>query len=113
MDQDPHLRISDNDKQETLACEEKAERVERGLKRSVLMPDIISIYFTHPPTVDLATALCGSMKLTKAATTHNALTDGNPYIFNEGGDSSHHQELRSLRNIHLFLSYDSNPKYVH
>ena len=30
---------------------------------SVLMPDIISICFTQRATVDLATALCGFMKL--------------------------------------------------
>ena len=28
------------------------------------MPDIISTCFTQPSTVDLATALCGFMKLT-------------------------------------------------
>ena len=31
---------------------------------SVLMPDIISICFTQPAAVDLATALCGFTKLT-------------------------------------------------
>ena len=59
MDQDHLLRISDNNKPESFACDEDAERVERGLKMSVLMPDIISISFTQP-----ATALCGFMKLT-------------------------------------------------
>ena len=44
------------------ACDEDAERVECGLKMSILMPDIISICFTQPATVDLATALCGCMK---------------------------------------------------
>ena len=97
MDHDPLLRISDNDKPESLSCDEDAERVECGLKMSVLMPDIISICFTQPATVDLSTALCGFMKLTdnwdvwffslhiyvlsiqqsKGATTHNALSDGN------------------------------------
>ena len=57
LDQDPLLRISENDKPESLACDENAERVECGLKMSVLMPDIISISFTQPATVDLATAL--------------------------------------------------------
>ena len=58
------------------------------------MPDIISISFTQSATVDLATELCGFMKVTnnweawffslqidafsiyqsKAATTHNALS---------------------------------------
>ena len=63
MDQDPLLRVSDNDKSESLACDEDAERVEWGLTMSVLMPDIISICFTQPATVDLATALFGFMKL--------------------------------------------------
>ena len=64
LDQDHLLRISDNDKPESFACDEDAERVERGFKMSVLMPDIISISFTQPATVDLTTALCGFMKLT-------------------------------------------------
>ena len=64
LDQDPLLRISDNDKPESLACDEDAERVECGLKMSVLMPDIISICFTQPATVDLATLLCGFIRLT-------------------------------------------------
>ena len=58
------LRISDNDKPESLACDEDAERVECGLKMSVLMPDIISICFNQPATVNLAIALRGFMKLT-------------------------------------------------
>ena len=58
------LRISDNDKPESLACDEDPELVECGLETSVLMPNIIiSISFTLPATVDLATALCGFMKL--------------------------------------------------
>ena len=64
MHQVPLLRIYDNDKPESLACDEDAERVECGLKMSVLIPNIISICFTQPATVDLATALCGFMKLT-------------------------------------------------
>ena len=64
LDQDPLLRVSDNDKPESLAYDEDAERVECGFKMSVLMADIISICFTEPATVDLATALCGFMKLT-------------------------------------------------
>ena len=62
MDQDPLLRISHNDKPEGLACVEDAEQVECGLKKSVLIPGIISICLTQP-TTDLATALCGFMKL--------------------------------------------------
>ena len=59
-----YLRISDNDKPESLTCDEDPERVECGLETSVLMPNIIiSICFTLPATVDLATALCGFMKL--------------------------------------------------
>ena len=54
--------ISDNDKLEILACDEDAERVECDFKMSVLIPDIISICFTQPATVDLATALCGFME---------------------------------------------------
>ena len=49
---------------ESLACDEDAERVECDLKMSVLMPAIINICFTQSETVDLATALCGFMKLT-------------------------------------------------
>ena len=63
MHQVPLLRIYDNDKPESLACDEDAERVECGLEMSALMPDIISICFTQPATVDLAIALCGFMKL--------------------------------------------------
>ena len=63
MDQDPLLRISDNDKPESLACDEDAEQGECGFKMSVLMPDIISVCFTQPATVDLATELSGFMKL--------------------------------------------------
>ena len=37
--------------------------MEYGLKMSILMPDIISIFFTQPATVDLATTLRGVMKL--------------------------------------------------
>ena len=62
LDQDPLLRKSDNDKPECFSCEEDAERVECGLKMSVLMPDIINICFTQPATVDLVTALRGFMK---------------------------------------------------
>ena len=64
MNQDLLLRITDNDKPESLACDEDKERVECGLNMSLLTPDIISICFTQPATVDLATALCGFMKLT-------------------------------------------------
>ena len=64
MVQDPLLRIFVNDKPESLACDEDIERVECGLKMLVLIPDIISICFTQPATVDWATALCAFMKLT-------------------------------------------------
>ena len=64
LDQDSLLRISDNDKPESLACNEDAERVECGFKKSVLIPHIITTCFAQPATVDLATALCGFMKLT-------------------------------------------------
>ena len=64
MDQDRLLRISDTDKPERLASDEDPERVECGSKMQVLMPDIVSICFTQPATVDLTTALCGFMKLT-------------------------------------------------
>ena len=58
------LRISNNDNPESLACDEGVEKREYGLKMSVLMPDIISICFIQPATLDLATALCGFMMLT-------------------------------------------------
>ena len=64
MDQNPLLKISDNDKPESLVCDVDAERVECGLKMLVLMTDVISICFTQPATVDLATALCGFIILT-------------------------------------------------
>ena len=67
MDQDPLLKISDNDKPGSLACDENAEQVECELKMLVLisiMPDIISICFTQPATKDLAVALCCFKKLT-------------------------------------------------
>ena len=64
MYHDPPLRISDNDKLESLACDKDAERVECGLKMSVLMPDVISICFTQPATVNLVTVSCGFVKLT-------------------------------------------------
>ena len=64
MDQDPLFRISDNDKPESLACDEDAEPVDCGLKMSALMSPIISICFTQAATVDLATALCRLMELT-------------------------------------------------
>ena len=64
MDQDLLLRISDNDKPESLTCDEDAERGKCCLKMSVLMPKIISICFTQPATVDLTTGSCGFMKLT-------------------------------------------------
>ena len=60
------LTVSDNDKPENLACDEDAEKKERGPEMSVLMPDIISICFTQPATVDLATALCDFMILTNS-----------------------------------------------
>ena len=63
MHQVPLLRIYDNDKPESFACDEDAEWVECGLEMSALMPDIISICFTQPATLDLAIALCGFMKL--------------------------------------------------
>ena len=40
------------------------QRVKCDLNMSVLMPDIISICLTQPATMDLATTLCGFMKLT-------------------------------------------------
>ena len=64
MDQDLFLRVSDNDKPESLAYDEDAEKVECGFKMSALMADIISTCVTDPATVDLATALCGFIELT-------------------------------------------------
>ena len=64
MQQDPLLRISENDKPERFACDKDAERTECNLKMSVLMPGIISICFIQLATVDLATASCSFMKLT-------------------------------------------------
>ena len=45
---------------------EDAERVECRLKMSVLIPDIIIICFPQAAALDLATALCGFMKLTNS-----------------------------------------------
>ena len=56
--------MSNNDNPESLACDEGVEKREYGLKMSVLMPDIISICFIQPATLDLATAFCGFMMLT-------------------------------------------------
>ena len=67
------------------------------------MPDIISICFIQPATVDLATALCGIIKViieklhffpprliqqSKATTTHNALSDGNASTHNALSDGN-------------------------
>ena len=44
-------KISNNDKPESFAYDEDAERVECGLKMSILMPGIVSSYFTQPATM--------------------------------------------------------------
>ena len=63
MDQDPLLRVSDNDKPGSR--DEDAERVECSLKISNrYFSYLVSICFTQPATADLATALYGFMKLT-------------------------------------------------
>ena len=96
LDQDPLLRISDNNKPDRLAWVEYAEGVECVFKLPVLTPDIISICFIQPATADLTTALSGfkwcnnwkawfsslytdvlCIQQSKAATTYNALSDGN------------------------------------
>ena len=97
LDQDPLLRICNNNKPDSLAWFEDAEGVECVFKMPVLTPDIISICFIQPATADLTTALSGFVKLSnnwkawfsslytdvaciqqsKAATTYNALSDGN------------------------------------
>ena len=57
MNQDPPLRVSDNDKPENLACDEDTEHVECDLKTPVLIPGIINICFTQHASVDLATTM--------------------------------------------------------